>query len=373
MKDIVIQKPGPTSLKIFVVLFLIAGSVLSPLFLDFRTSQAQNIDPEEWGTPIDPGVPTNFSIYTQNFAYTDPFLITDMRSSDTHPIEGYDMHTLDIYRPADGDELMENRPVVFFVHGGGWTDGYKDRFRSVSWSFTGQLGWITVVIDYRLTSYDVFLADQYCPDRETCGLPENIGLRTKAAEYPDNIQDVASAFTWTRNQIAGQGGNPNRIYGLGYSAGAHLLTLMAMHPEFVDLRPGLRALAALSGPYNLVDPVFKSAYHNVLAPTFGEPFDDAELADASPQVQVTNAGWLPPIMLLYAGRDLPYFDSQTLNLVQSIQDLSMPVEVVYLENYSHESEMGALRYVDEYPTQRIIDFFEHLFTFENFLPFIQRK
>lgn len=373
MKDIYNQKPVLSSLKIIIVLFLFAGSVFSPLFLDLRGSHAQILNPDDWGTPIDPGVGTNFLIYTQNFTYADPFLITDMRSSDNHPIESYNMHTLDIYRPADGGALLENRPVVFFVHGGGWTDGYKDRFRSVSWSFTGQLGWVTVVIDYRLTSYDVFLADQYCPDRETCGLPQNAGLRSKAAEYPDNIQDVALAFTWTRNQIAEQGGNPNRIYGLGYSAGAHLITLMVMHPEFVDLRPGLRAVAALSGPYNLVDPVFKNAYHNVLAPTFGEPLEDPELADASPQVHVSDASWLPPFMLLYAEHDLPYFDSQTLNLAQAIQNIGMPVETVFLEGSSHESEMGDLRFIEKYPTQRIVEFFKSLFTYKHFLPFIPQK
>lgn len=362
-----------TRLQILITLSLFCSVGLSLLIFRINPSQGRSLNPEEWGTPIDPAVPTNFNIYTQNFAYADPFLVTDMRSGDNRPIESYDMHTLDIYRPVDAGELLDNRPVIFFVHGGGWTDGYKDRFQSVSWSFTGQLGWITIVIDYRLTSYDVFLADQYCPDRETCGLPENAALRTKAAEYPDNLKDVALSFEWIREGIAENGGNPNKIYGLGYSAGAHLITLMAMHPDYAQLRPGLRAIAALSGPYNLVDPDFKSLYRFVLAPTFGLPLDDAELTDASPQVQVEGVSWLPPMMLLYAENDLRYFDTHTLNLAQSIREQDIPVEVVYLENYSHESEMGALRFYEEYPTQRIIEFFQSFFAYANYFPVINSR
>lgn len=364
------RKPEPNPPRSLLTAWLIAGLLLISVVFGYKSIQAQSEKPEDWGTLITPGVPTNYDIYTQNFSYAEPFLITDMRSSDANPLERYDMHTLDIYRPADGAELLENRPVVFFVHGGGWTDGYKRRFESVSWSFTGQKGWITVVIDYRLTSYDAFIADQYCPDRATCGLPENQTLRTKAAQYPDNIQDVADAFDWTHESIAQQGGNPDRIYGLGYSAGAHLITLMAMHPDYTHLRYGLRAVAALSGPYDLVDSDFKSAYLNVLRPTFGRPLDNVELADASPQTQISSVEWLPPFMLLYAEHDLIYFDAQTLNLTESIQEKGLPVEIVYLEGFSHESEMGALRFIDQYPTEKVVELFESLLPYRSFLPFI---
>jgi acetyl esterase/lipase len=340
-----------------------------------RVSLAQPLRPEDWGTIIEVPITitTNYDIYTQSFAYADPFLITDLRSGDTNPIESYDMHTLNIYRPADGSTLLEDRPVIFFVHGGGWTDGYKDRFQAVSWSFTGQMGWITVVIDYRLTSDEAFIADQYCPDRTTCNLPENLSQRTKAAEYPDNIQDVASAFAWTNDWISGHGGDPNQIFGVGYSAGAHLLMLMGTHPNYVDLRDGLRGMAALSGPYDLDDSAFKSSYTYVLAPTFGLPLDNAELADASPQTQVLSVEWLPPVMLLHAEHDLLYFNEHTLQLAETMRTQRLPVEVVYLEDYDHNSEMGALRYIEEYPTQKIVAFFEELISPVIYLPLIQQN
>lgn len=355
------------------VRWLAAGLLILIAVGVHRVSLAQTLRPEDWGTMIEVPITTTYDIYAQNFSYADPFLITDLRSSDTNPIESYDMHTLNIYRPADGSALLENRPVIFFVHGGGWTDGYKDRFQAVSWSFTGQMGWITVVIDYRLTSDQAYIADEHCPDRTTCTLPENILQRTKAAEYPDNIQDVASAFAWTDDWISAHGGDPNNIFGVGYSAGAHLLMLMETHPNYADLRDGMRGLAALSGPYDLDDSAFKSSYTYVLAPTFGLPLDDAELADASPQTQVFRVEWLPPVMLLHAEHDLLYFNEHTLQLAESMRTQGLPVEVVYLEGYDHNTEMGDLRYIEKYPTQRIVAFFEELISPFVYLPLIQQK
>ena len=132
--------------------WLVAGLLVAVALLGINGSRAQALLPTDWGTLINVPFPTTYAIYTQNFAYAEPFRVTDLRSSDTRLIEGYDMHTLDIYRPAVSEELLENRPGFFYVHGGGWTDGYKDRFAALSWAFTGQMGWITVVIDYRLAS-----------------------------------------------------------------------------------------------------------------------------------------------------------------------------------------------------------------------------
>ena len=117
---------------------LLLGTLLVLILLGHQASRAQPLQPDDWGTPIPlPSFQTNYTIYTQNFSYAEPFRITDMRSSDTNPIESYDMHTLDIYRPVEDGVLLENSPVVFFVHGGGWTEGYRRWFRSLSRSFSG--------------------------------------------------------------------------------------------------------------------------------------------------------------------------------------------------------------------------------------------
>ncbi|MBC7236402.1 MAG: alpha/beta hydrolase fold domain-containing protein [Chloroflexi bacterium] len=92
-------------------------------------------------------------------------------------------------------------------------------------SFTGEKGWVTVVIDYRLSSDQVFVADEHCPDRATCEQPANVSQRTKAAWYPDNIADVADAYDWVVANIALRGGDPNAIVVFGHSVGGTWLII----------------------------------------------------------------------------------------------------------------------------------------------------
>ena len=46
--------------------------------------------------------------------------------------------------------------------------------------------------------------------------------------HPAQIQDVAAAFAWTVRHIAEYGGDTNRIYVGGHSAGAHLAALLTL-------------------------------------------------------------------------------------------------------------------------------------------------
>ena len=147
-----------------------------------------------WGTPA-PNFNGRYIVYEESFLYTTPFSITDLRPEARYANkESYELHSLMVFRPYTNGVLLQNRPVVFYVHGGGWTDGYAEWYSYTAKSLTGEMGWVTVVIDYRLTSDEVFVADEYCPDKVTCALTQNVPLRTKAAWYDDNISDVAAAL-----------------------------------------------------------------------------------------------------------------------------------------------------------------------------------
>ncbi len=118
-----------------------------------------------------PGAAQQTSAYTitsQVVSYTTPLLITDMRSDQANPAkyldkESYNIRTLTIYRAEAGGQALQNQPVIFFVHGGAWTDGYAAWYSFVAQSFTGARGWVTVVIDYRLTSDQVFPGRRLLP------------------------------------------------------------------------------------------------------------------------------------------------------------------------------------------------------------------
>lgn len=126
-----------------------------------------------------------------------------------HPIPrsfDYGPAKLDIYAPEGADGL----PVVFFVHGGAWRLGKRSQVDAKP-AFLLANGFCFVSIDYRM-------------------LPE--------ADVATQAGDVEKAYAYVRANIAQHGGDPNRIVGMGHSAGCHLIALTGM-------RGGLPRVAAL--------------------------------------------------------------------------------------------------------------------------------
>ncbi|MFN8432902.1 MAG: carboxylesterase family protein [Anaerolineales bacterium] len=124
-------------------------------------------------------------------------------------VEGVDpdLLSLDIYAPAEA----QNAPVVMWVHGGGYAIGDKaNQMADKAALFNGQ-GWVLVSVNYRLST------------------PEK-----GAAQFPDHFLDVASAVAWVREHISSYGGDPNRVALLGHSAGADIVSNVAVNPTYLQ-------------------------------------------------------------------------------------------------------------------------------------------
>ena len=335
-----------------------------PLFLPLQpTIQRTDQTSIQWGEPITATTP--YTIYKADFLYGPSFRTTDIRVTDR---ESYETHALTIYRPFDGHALLENRPVILLVHGGGWTNGYRDQYEFAALSFTGVQGWVTVVIDYRLTSDQVFIADAYCPDVETCNQPENVARRTKAAWYPDNLADVGMALQWVVNHIDEHGGDPHRIVLFGHSAGGHLVSLVGMHEDYAALRPSIRGVVSLSGAYDLneLTPLF---WKTIVDQTFPNGFANTELlTDASAMTYLDRIEGPPPYYLLYCQWDAPDLADQAQTFDAALTTSGIVHDLTYLPGYDHVSEMAALADADALPTQHIITWIDQLLRPRIYLP-----
>lgn len=117
---------------------------------------------------------------------------------------------LDVYRPADADQL-EGAPVLLQVHGGGWTIGNKDQQGIPLMQHMAAKGWVCVAINYRLS-------------------PRNA--------FPAHVVDVKQAIAWIREHIAEYGGDPDYIAITGGSAGGHLTALAALTANDPAYQPG---------------------------------------------------------------------------------------------------------------------------------------
>jgi len=127
---------------------------------------------------------------------------------------------LDLYRlPGEG-----TRPVLVFVHGGGYVRGDKDItpriYGNVARWFAAQ-GYLAANMEYRLAP---------------------------AAPYPAGAEALAAAVAWIRREAHRLRADPERIFLVGHSAGGTHVAHFALAPGLArDARPHVSAAAILSG------------------------------------------------------------------------------------------------------------------------------
>jgi acetyl esterase/lipase len=174
-------------------------------------------------------------------------------------------HTLDVCRP----KAAAAAPVVVFFYGGGWRSGSKGIYRFVARALARR-GYVTVVPDYRI-------------------YPE--------VRYPDFLDDAALAVRWVKDNAKRFGGDPERLFVMGHSAGAHIAAMLATDGTWlqkVGLAPGrdIAGLIGIAGPYD-----FLPLRDETLKIIFG----GADRAETQPIFHVGSGA--PPALLLTGGRD----------------------------------------------------------------------
>jgi len=109
---------------------------------------------------------------------------------------------LDVYAPPSGS----NRPVVVWVHGGGWMAGSKASVDHKPAAFLRR-GFVFVAMNYRFVPH---------------------------VAMGDIIADVARSVGWVRRNIARYGGDPGRLLLMGHSAGAQLAAILCTDARHLE-------------------------------------------------------------------------------------------------------------------------------------------
>ena len=136
-------------------------------------------------------------------------------NDDPFPIK----HTLDVYVPPTGTASFAGSgrayPVVFFAHGG---------LRVNNKSYTSYL--------LRSLSAQGIVA-------------VSTNYRTGFPQAPEQVQDVAQAFRWARDNIGSPayGGDPDNMVAFGQSFGGGLLNSLATDPEWAEEQKHVGGLA----------------------------------------------------------------------------------------------------------------------------------
>ena len=207
---------------------------------------------------------------------------------------------LDIYVPVQS--LAGANNVVVFFYGGRWQEGSKQDYRFVGEALAAQ-NFVVVIPDYRL-------------------YPE--------VRFPEFVRDAAQAVRWVQSNIQNYSGNPNRIYLLGHSAGAHIVALLNLDERYLQDNK-VRGAIGLAGPYDFLP--LESADLEAI-------FSGAGLADSQPINFVD--GTEPPMLLLSGADDDTVNPGNSLRLAARIREKGGSVQVILYPDVSHGFIVGAL-------------------------------
>lgn len=255
---------------------------------------------------------------------------------------GHQRHVLDIYVPEQ--PVPQKLPVMFWVHGGGWQVGDKSDVGLKPKVLT-ERGFVFVSTNYRL-------------------LPE--------ATMDELMADVAKSLGWVHKHIAEYGGDPQRLFVGGHSAGAQVAALLCTDDRYLQ-REGV-PFTALKGcipvdgdTYDIPKIIMTAELRQMLyggkQPTAGhrQKFgnDPEKHVDFSAVTHVARDKHIPPFLLLYFSGN-PDTTAQARRLEAVLKEAGIPARAYGKGDTNHSRLNNDLGRPDEPATVEFYQFLDPL-------------
>ena len=246
--------------------------------------------------------------------------------------------TLDVYAPPQAKKL----PVVFWIHGGGWQTGDKSSVQLKPQAFIDK-GFVFVSINYRL-------------------LPQ--------VDMETIVRDVAKAIHWVHAHIAEHGGDPNRLFIMGHSAGAQLAALICTDDRYLKAE-GL-SLAIVKGCVPVDGDTFdipaiietaetRRRVHGQPQLKFGhrEKFgnDPAKHRDFSAVTHVAKDKGIPPFLIMHVA-DHPDTSAQAQRLASVLKGAGVPVTLYGARESTHNKVNADIGLAEDPGTKMLFEFLQ---------------
>lgn len=192
---------------------------------------------------------------------------------------------LDLYLPSGQTGFA----TLVWFHGGALKGGDKKGNNTIARSLA-RAGVAVVSVNYRLSP---------------------------KVKYPGYLQDAAAAFAWTRAHIAGHGGDPEKLFIGGHSAGGYLTLMIGLDPRYLrafGVEPGaIAGLIPISG---------QTMTHYTVREERGiGPFTIT--ADEAAPVHYGRKD-TPPMLVLYADHDMAARAEENAYLVALMKGAGNP-------------------------------------------------
>jgi len=233
---------------------------------------------------------------------------------------GFDpKQALDLYLPAPDSTGAGRPPIAVFVHGGVWAMGDRKEGANVGRALA-EAGSVAAVLSYRLAP---------------------------AHPHPAQIEDVAKAVASLVRDAAAIHADSSRVFLVGHSAGAQLVSLLALDPRWLaaeGLQPKVIAgVAALSGIFDLEAPFGdpgQDTGKDYVERVFGPP--GPVWRDASPIHHLAGAGTTRPFLLVMAERDYAGIRAQVETMRAALAGAHVPVEIADIPGRDHYELVSAI-------------------------------
>jgi acetyl esterase/lipase len=226
---------------------------------------------------------------------------------------------LDVYAPAGA----KNRPVVFWIHGGGWQRGDKGDMHAKPQAFVDK-GFVFATTNYRFIPH---------------------------VTMQDIAGDVAKSIRWVYDHATEYGGDRDSLFVMGWSAGGQLAALVCTDEKYLKA-VGL-ALTNIKGCV----PVDADTFYPALQvetvearpgakrpSSYRTKFPEGSDRELSSVLYVAKDKGIPPFLILHiAGRLESGTAIQAQVLANALQVAGIPVRVFAAEGKTHstlDSDLG---------------------------------
>jgi arylformamidase len=197
-----------------------------------------------------------------------------------------------------------NGIVLGYMHGGGWTSGFKEILAFMAPAFL-DAGILFASIGYRLA-------------------PKHL--------FPDQFNDAARAVAGLHAEVANYGADPRRVFIGGHSAGGHYAALLAVRRDWqarfglpVDL---LKGCLPVSGVYDLTASGGLAVRPRFLG-SAGSGYDEA----ASPILHLQQQAL--PFLIAHGEKDFPHLIRQATAMEAGLRKLGGEVERIIFAGCDH--------------------------------------
>jgi acetyl esterase/lipase len=206
-------------------------------------------------------------------------------------------HRMDLYLPK---LKAASAPAVLFFYGGAFISGCRREYRFIGQALASQ-GIIVGIADYGL-------------------FPEH--------RFPAFVEDGAKAAAFLHGELPNYGGDPNRLFVAGHSAGAYIAVMLASNPEYCsEAGADISCLAGaigIAGPYDFL-PITNA--------TRIEIFGGSDRIETQPIHFID--GKRPPMLLLTGDRDVNILPRNTHNMVARLREHGNEVEAIVYPGIDH--------------------------------------